>query len=110
MHHQSRQGTRPDSQRSHNSLNKHRWCWRVASRLVLFWCVGFLTFLFRTSDSRYHKGTIQKIQIASIEHNRAVIARFRARIAENKAAGSSDLQGKLPFVCFYVVMLTTSSR
>jgi hypothetical protein len=109
MHRQSRQGTRPDSQRCHNSLNEDRRRWRVASRLVLFWCVGSLDFPFCISDSSHHKGTIRGLQIAAIEHNRAAIARFRARLAEEKGGGSLDLHGKLPLVRFHIAMVTISS-
>jgi len=49
--------------------------------------IGVLPIVSRCS------GTIRGLQIASIEHNRAVIARCRARVAEDREAGRSGLQG-----------------
>lgn len=63
-----------------------------------------------TGDSRQRKGTIKKLQIAAIEHNRAVVARFRARIVGDKGSENSDLRGKPPFVCSRVVIVTTRSH
>jgi hypothetical protein len=62
--------------------------------------------LFMFATQRPYKGTIKKLQITAIEHNRAVIARFRARVAEENGDGTSDIRGKLPVVRLYDAMLT----